>query len=419
MRIALVDQTGSPLTPARDSGKDTQATPASAVTSLASALARLGHRVTVYARADSRGLPGSAILCRGVTVEHMTAGPLAPLTPGELTTHLRAFGDQLAQRWKRSRPDIVHARFWTSGLAALAAARDRNLPVVVSFGSLAASERRHGLTNSQQAARLRLEACIARSASAVLASTSTEAAELIRMGVPRASIALVPHGIDPERFCPDGPVAERNGRPRLLAVTPLADGQGLDVLVGMLPGVPEAELVIVGGPPKTRLRKDKAYQNLRARARELGVQRRVVFTGQVGSRDLPALLRSADLLVSAAPYDPCGEVTIAAMACGTPAATAAVGASRDAVLDEVTGLLVAPGRPGLLARRVRRLLATPMRLEAFGIAAADRARARYSWDRIAQETTAAYERCLPVPDSTPAVAEPEAELARELAAAPA
>ena len=44
---------------------------------------------------------------------------------------------------------------------------------------------------------------------------------------------------------------------------------------------------------------------------------------------------------------------------------------------------------------MRLLLASPLRLEAFGIAAADRARARYSWDRVSRETLAAYERCLP------------------------
>jgi glycosyltransferase involved in cell wall biosynthesis len=32
-----------------------------------------------------------------------------------------------------------------------------------------------------------------------------------------------------------------------------------------------------------------------------------------------------------------------------------------------------------------------MMLEAFGVAAADRVRSRYSWDRIARETVAVYE----------------------------
>jgi hypothetical protein len=36
-----------------------------------------------------------------------------------------------------------------------------------------------------------------------------------------------------------------------------------------------------------------------------------------------------------------------------------------------------------------------MQLDAFSIAAVDRARSRYSWDRIGQETVRAYERCVP------------------------
>ena len=50
-----------------------------------------------------------------------------------------------------------------------------------------------------------------------------------------------------------------------------------------------------------------------------------------------------------------------------------------------------PGRPALLAHRIRQLLAHPMLLAAFSAAAADRVRSRYSWDRIAQETAAVYE----------------------------
>jgi glycosyltransferase involved in cell wall biosynthesis len=391
MRIALVAQDGSPLTPATDPAADARAT---ATTSLAQALAGLGHRVTIYARKDSSGLPGSAILARGVTVEHLAAGPPAPLAAGELTAHVGEFGDKLARRWSRARPDIAHARTWTSGLAALAAARGTGIRVVQSFDSLCAAERRHRLPVSEPADRTRLEACIARRADSVLAGSSAEAAELIAMGVPRSSVTLVPAGVDTERFSPDGPVAERGQRPRLLAVAPLAEEQGLETLVRMLPGVPEAELVIAGGPPQAQLRKDKVYRDLMRLARSLRVQGQLVFTGEISPAELPALLRSADLLVSGTPHDPHGAITLAAMACGTPAAVTAVGANRDAVLNETTGLLVSPGRPGLFARRVRGLLAAPMRLEAFGIAAADRAGARYSWDRIGRETVAAYERCL-------------------------
>jgi glycosyltransferase involved in cell wall biosynthesis len=391
MRIAIVAQQGSPLTPSPDPHADAQA---SAVTSLARTLARQGHRITVYARRDAQDLPDSAILARGVTVEHLTAGPQAQLAGEQLVTHVRAFSDQLAKRWSQKRPDIAHAHSWTSGLAALAAARGTGVRVVQSFGSLAAAERRHGLASGGDAMRLRLEACIAKNADAVLASTTAEVAELVRMGIPRGSITVVPPSVDTSRFRPDGAAAERAQRPRLLAVAPLHADQRLDRLVRVLAALPGTELIIAGGPAKRQLRTNKAYRRLMELARELGVQRRLTFTGRVRPADLPTLLRSADLLISAAPYDPAGAVTIAAMACGTPAAASAVGGNRDAILDETTGLLVAPGRPDLLARRVRRLLAAPMRLEAFGIAAADRAAARYCAERIGRETAAVYERCL-------------------------
>lgn len=392
MRIALVAHNGSPLTPATGQEPLSQA---ASVAAHARGLAKLGHRVTVYARRDSRALPGSAILAPRVTVEHITAGPLTPLNGTELAATVAEFSDQLAQRWRKNPPDVVHAYFWTSGLAALSAARGRDVPLVQTFGTLGVAERRHGNAVDGNDVRIRMEACLARRAHAVLASTSAEAADLVGMGVSRAAVTVVPTGVDTVEFGPEGPVAKRGSGPRLLAVVPRLDGQqGLGTVLRMLTRVPGAELVIAGGPPRSQLRNDTACQELTGLAEQLGVADRVSFTGKVAPGGLPALLRSADLLVSAAPYEPCGAVALAAMACGTPVAAVALGACADAVLDGTTGALVPPGRPDLFARRVRDLLASPLRLEAYGIAAADRAAARYSWDRISRETVAAYERCL-------------------------
>jgi len=80
----------------------------------------------------------------------------------------------------------------------------------------------------------------------------------------------------------------------------------------------------------------------------------------------------------------------------------------DAVIDGTTGILVPPRQPSVLARRIRHLLTSPLQMDAFSIAAVDRARSRYSWDRIGRETVRAYERCLP--HQFPAVKdEPEPE----------
>jgi D-inositol-3-phosphate glycosyltransferase len=416
MRIAIVTQHGSPLTPSKDPYADAGA---AGLTSLARALAARGHRVTIYARRDSRHLPDHAIVSRGVTIEHLSAGPPSPLAADRLTAHIKDFGGKLARRWAQRCPDIAHAYTWTSGLAALAAARGKRVRVVVSFGSPAGTERHDRSCAGADAARLRLEPCIARSADHVLAGTATEEAELVRMGVPRASITVVPSAVDTALFSPEGASAERTQRPRLLAVSPLEPGRGLDQLIRALAGIPEAELVIAGGPPKSTLRTDRVYRELMRLARNLKVQRRVAFTGQIRYAELPSLLRSADLLVSAAPREPLGAITIAAMACGTPVAVAAVGGNLDAVVDETTGLLTEPGRPDLLARLMRQLLATPMRLEAFGIAAADRATARYAADRIGREAAAVYQRLLAPAEKTGVPAQAATDPDEDLAAEPA
>jgi glycosyltransferase involved in cell wall biosynthesis len=410
MRIAIVTQ-HSPLSPSSAADwSEVHHLP-----SLARALAKLGHRVTIYARSDRASGPRTAILGSGVSVEYVKAGPAKPLSDDELATHMPQFAAHLAKVWRLNPPDVAHAYGWTSGLAAIGGARGLDVPVVLSLGSLASVQRRHLGTGDISQARMRLESTLARSAAAVLAATTDEASELARMGVPKSAIAVVPCGIDVGSFGPDGKSAARGKRSRLVAVASPDRLAGADVLVRALAGLPDAELIIVGGPTDKHLPKSGGYRELATLATELGVRRRVRFAGQLAGDELVALLRSADVLVSASPYEPSGLAAVSAMACGTPAVVSAVGGHMDAVIDGTTGLLVQPGQPGQFALRLRRLLGTPALLQAYGIAAADRAASRYAWPRIGAEAAAVYERC--VRPAVEVAEEPELETESELVAA--
>ena len=117
---------------------------------------------------------------------------------------------------------------------------------------------------------------------------------------------------------------------------------------------------------------------------------RVRLLGRVGRADLPALYRSADLVVNVPWYEPFGIVPLEAMACGLPMVVSAVGGLVDTVVDGVTGAHVPPRRPSLLAATLAGLLADPQRRAALGAAGARRARRRYGWDRIAHSTAGVY-----------------------------
>jgi glycosyltransferase involved in cell wall biosynthesis len=386
MKIALVAQHIIAL-----SSDDTGQLGDTRLLELSRSLASKGHQVTIYAQRHSSALPARTELEPGVTVEYIGQAD-EHLGESDLLAQVPAFSRPLHERWRHSRPDVVHALRWTSGLAALAAARDLGIPVVQSFDSLGVAERRHHLIPRDAGVeRIRLEPAIGRSASAVLAGSSDEESDLTRLGVPRRSIRVVPCGVDTDEFTPEGPVAERTNRPRLVTVAELSEHDALGTLLRAMSKVPGADLVVAGGPPQAKLRDDLSFRRLSKLADSLGVSDQVTFAGEVGRAALPPLLRSADLVVSISEYDPTGILAVQAMACGTPVIASAVGGQVDAVVDGTTGILVPPGRPALLAQRIRQLLAHPMLLEAFSVAAADRARSRYSWDRIAHETLAVYD----------------------------
>jgi glycosyltransferase involved in cell wall biosynthesis len=391
MRIAMITGHAVPYQRASDPAPaDDQHAQGLRVTALARALAGLGHQVTIYARRDASARPRAAAQA-GVRIEHLTAGPAVPLDEHQLLTELGRFSHELVRRWRQSKPEIVHAHFWTSGLAALAAARELPVPVVQTFHSLAAT----GATQPEgepDGTRNRLESVIARSVSAVLAGSDLEASALARLGVPRAAVTVVPAGVDIRRFGPDGPVARHGKRARLLAIGPASGEPGLAVVVQALATVPDAELVVLSGAQRADPADDPALRDLPSLAERLGVGDRLELGGQASAARLPALLRSAELLVHVATDQQSEPVPLQAMACGTPVVATADAVNCDAVVDGATGALVPAGDPAALARRIRQLLASPMQLQGFGIAAANRVRTRYSWERVGTETVAVYER---------------------------
>ena len=376
------------------------------VAELSAALCRQGHRVTVYSRRDDPDVPDRVRADAGYDVVHVPAGPAKRLPRDELLPHMAEFGRFLAAEWPLERPDIVHAHFWMSGLASLLAARASETPVVQTFHGLGAVERRHlGKADTSPPERVRLERLIGRDAVQLAATCTDEVFELARLGLPRTRVSVVPCGVDLDRFTAAGDVAARGAAYRIVSAGRLLPRTGFATVIAALPRVADTELVIAGGPAPGGLSGDREACRLTDLARRRGVGDRVHLVGRVSHGDLPALLRSADLVVCTPWYEPFAMVPLAAMACGVPVVAAAVGGLTDAVVDGVTGELVPPRGPDALASTLRRLLDDVAQREAYGVAGTDRARSRYSWDRVAVDTLRVYEKALAKPSATQNVAQ--------------
>ncbi|MFE9655250.1 glycosyltransferase [Micromonospora sp. NPDC006431] len=391
MRIAMISEHASPLAVLGEEDAGGQNTH---VAELAAALAGEGHDVRVYTRRDSPTLPDAVSTPDGYHVCHVPAGPPRRVPKDELLPYMGEFGSWLADTWRRDgwTPEVAHAHFWMSGLATVHAGRRTGVPTVLTYHALGTVKRRHqGARDTSPPGRIGYERALGRAVDRVVVQCSDEVAELVRMGVPRSRMALVPSGVNQRVFHPAGPAAPRDpARPRILTAGRLVERKGFLDVVRALPAVPDAECVVVGGPPAELLPADAFARRLRALAESCGVADRVRLVGGVPREEMAGWYRSADVLVATPWYEPFGLTPLEGMACGVPVIGSNVGGIADTVVDGLTGDLVPPRDPRALATAIRRLLTDKVRRFAYATAALDRIRSRYSWKRCAEQLNAVY-----------------------------
>lgn len=399
MRISMISEHASPL--AALGGVDAGGQNVH-VAALSGALARRGHHVTVYTRRDATELPARVQAGPRLEVVHVDAGPARHVPKDELLPYMGELAQGVARDWGRRLPDVVHGHFWMSGLAALDAARRPDagyrVPVVQTFHALGTVKRRHqGAEDSSPEERRWLEPGVGRSADRIIATCSDEVFELKAMGIDTGKVSIAPCGVDLSFFSASGPAAGRTRRHRILSVGRLVPRKGVDLVIQALPylreaGFDDVELLIVGGGGDSgALHACPEVRRLLDLANRLGVADSVTLQGQVARAEMPGIFRSADAVVCAPWYEPFGIVPLEAMACGVPVVAAAVGGLQDTVVDHATGLHVPPRDPGAIASALAVLLADPALRARLGAAGVQRARSRYSWDRVAGETEKAYQ----------------------------
>ncbi|MEO7557142.1 MAG: glycosyltransferase family 4 protein, partial [Acidimicrobiales bacterium] len=144
---------------------------------------------------------------------------------------------------------------------------------------------------------------------------------------------------------------------------------------------PDVRFVVVGGPGEASFER-----RLHDLADEVGLGERVVFTGHQS----PAYpwFDAIDIVVHSSWGSPFDLVVLEAMALGKPVVATSVGGTGEVVvLDERTGLLVAPGDEGATAAAIGRFLDEPGLAKRVGDAA--RAHVEQFSDRAMAERFAA------------------------------
>lgn len=294
--------------------------------------------------------------------DSLTHFPLTSFKSPSAFSQLRRFA-----RWCTSRRiQVVHTCDFYANVFGLTGAALARVPVRIG-------SRRDILLPQRSAGQHRLQRWVYRLAHRVVANAKAGGDQLVREGVDRAAVALIPNGVDLAQY---SPAPARAARRVVTTVANLRAEKGHDVLLRAAALVgrecPDARFQLVGaGPMREALEQDAA---------RLGVNGVVSFLGH--REDVPALLHESDLFVLPSRTEAFPNGIVEAMAAGLPVVASDVGGVPELVAADRTGILVPPGDPEALAAAILRLMREPEMCARYAAEARRVIEARYSFDRM-------------------------------------
>jgi len=400
LRIALISEHASPL--AALGGIDAGGQNVY-VAQVARALAASGHSVDVLTRRDAPHLPAAVDICQGVRVLHIDAGPATSVAKEQLLPHMAEFGSRALQLFRHSVPyDVVHANFFMSALVGLRLRANLAVPLVVTFHALGLIRREHqGEDDGFPPERIAIEQRAVREADRIVAECPQDREDLLRAyGADPSRLSMVPCGVDLHQFKPGSKQEARRALGLkdeefiVLQLGRMVPRKGVDNVIQAMAhldhGRPLRLLVVGGNSPDPDDGSTPEIARLKRFAKHAGVASVVTFVGQRQRDALRNYYLAADVFVSTPWYEPFGITPLEAMACGTPVVGSDVGGLRYSVVDGVTGFLVPPREPVVLAQRLEQLRDNPALAAAMGRAGAHRVRSRFTWDRVATDLLQVY-----------------------------
>jgi len=293
----------------------------------------------------------------------------------------------LRARWKLSRYmrrnaiDIAHAFDFYTNLTLIPAARFARIPVVIG------SQRQLGDLLSP--AQFRAQLAMLRWCDAVVCNSSAAADRLIQHGLQKEKIVVIGNGLPDSCFLETAPALPRH--PGLFRIGMIARMNALSknhslflrAAARLVSKFRDLEFVLIGDGP---LRAE-----LESESRNLGIYDQTRFLGN--RRDIPAVLASLDLTVLPSASESLSNAIIESFAAGVPVIASRVGGNPELV-NESSGILVAPDDEVELANAVEHLLKDNALRLAMGRNANEFAKARFTVDNMRRQHEALYAELL-------------------------
>ncbi|MEM1588483.1 MAG: glycosyltransferase family 4 protein [Candidatus Bathyarchaeia archaeon] len=282
---------------------------------------------------------------------------------------------------KSLKTDLIdaHAHLFFTTAIAVKAARDEEKPVITTVHGLIA--KRDIIANMAQYAYLwSVGAWALKNSTKVVCLTESEAKEVMKLGVKRKNIEIIPIAIDVEKFSPSS--LEKG---YLLWIGRLVKEKGIEFLLKAMKLLKEkVKLIIVGDGP---LRK-----NLMHEALSMGLKNEVLFIKEASREQVIKLLQECSLFILPSLREGLPMVLLEAMATGKPIAASNIQSFKE-VLKEF-GVFFNPYDPQSIAEAISLLLNDFKLRKSLGAAGRELVEEKYSWNAVLPKIEWLYEEVL-------------------------
>ncbi len=200
------------------------------------------------------------------------------------------------------------------------------------------------------------------------------------------NIEVIPNGVDLKRF--EGLKRHRKEGFVVITVARLERVKGIEYLIKAIPNVkfliPGLKLLIIGDGSERR--------SLEHLVKELSLEDRIRFIGQIPPEGIPEYFAMADCFVLPSLKEGFGIAILEAMAASVPVIASRVGGIPDIVKEEKTGFLVEPKNSDAIARTILRVYSDRQSVENI-IGNAKDGLKKYDWQNIAEKVYENYLSC--------------------------
>lgn len=304
-----------------------------------------------------------------------------------MMNQLRRFRSFLRER----RIDVVHTDGFYTNIFGLIGAKLAGVPARIGFRGETQFEGRTPAQNFVERSAFRF-------ASVVHANAEAVKNFLVEQGVPERNIAVIYNGLDFARVTAP-PVLTRDAALELLGlprerqfVTMVANLHNpvkdypmfLRAAASVRANVSNATFVVAG--------EGELLEDLRALARDLGVEQDVFFIGRCNR--VAELLFASDVCVLSSKAEGFSNAILEYMGAGRPVVATNVGGASEAIAEGESGYLVASGDHETLAARITELLRDPQKAKAMGESGRAIVQKRFSSEVQLERTAELYEKFL-------------------------